>query len=283
MATSDKPGKPAEPGTARSGGSRASPRRKASRPPIIDIAATEVPQDEDGKTHGRKPAAASPEAEAAGGAQASAAEEAAARRDRSTGPAATGGKASSGAGAGNPEPGRSGSPETAPRAGRPAGSPGFSLTAVGGAAAAGALLCLAVLVGLDRAGVLPWRAGPADGVDPAAIEARIASLESRLSGLTARTEPLDGDLAGRVAGIEEDLRAAGEAVGALPGLIEKLDRRLSGFETSLSQTRTTAQTALSGLETIETAVNTIGERAGEAGVVVLSDRQHSLRRRCRLE
>ncbi len=143
-----------------------------------------------------------------------------------------------------------------------------SLVAVGGAAAAGALLCLAVLVGLDRAGVLPWRASPADGVDPAALEAKIESLESQLSGLAARQEPPDTGLTGRVAGLEKDIQTAGEAVGALPGLIEKLDERLSGFETSLTETQTKAQTALSGLENIETAVSTIGERAGEASPTI---------------
>ncbi len=260
-------------------GEKAEPEKKATPETAKSgtaAKATPASQDEDKKTDEKKPAAASSKAtkaEEGAKAQSAAAKEdttksspsAKSAADTTRRGASAGARAQASATAAkSSDPSKTKPQDASPQAGLPSESPSFSLVAVGGAAAAGALLCLAVLVGLDRAGVLPWRASPTDGVDPAALEAKIESLESQLSGLAAKTEPANDGLAGRVAGIEKDLRAAGDAVGALPGLIEKLDQRLSGFETSLSETQTKAQTALSGLENIETAVNTIGERAGEA-------------------
>ena len=138
---------------------------------------------------------------------------------------------------------------------------GFSLVTVGGAAAAGALLSLAVLVGLDRVGVLPWRADNS-GIDPAQITAQLEALESQISGLAKKAPVGDPALNSRVANLEKDLNTAGGAIAALPELIDTLDSRVDRFETALSDTQAKAQSALSGLKNIETTVGTIG--TGEA-------------------
>lgn len=296
MATSDKSDKPGKQGTSRR---RTTSRKKATRPPTIDLEATEVAdaaaskktpaasaeskpataksgdaKPASAKAAGEKPATASTETSGAKAADAASTEEI---KDKS----AT--KPTSAGGASDTKP--KAAPATEP-AGRssirdsvaslkpdPAepqaaidpqpGPAGFSLITVGGAAAAGALLSLVALVGLDRAGVLPWRADTS-GIDPVQVTAKLDALESQLTGLAKEASAGNPALDTRVSTLEKDLNTAGTAVAALPDLIDTLASRLDGLETTLSDTQAKTQSALAGLKTIETAVDTIGSGEGAA-------------------
>lgn len=304
MATSDKSGKPGKQGTSRRRTTRTTSRKKATRPPTIDLEATEVadaagsektpperaeskpatgkPGDE--KAAGEKSASGKPDdapAEAAGEKVADAAPaedikgKSTAKPDSTgdeagtktkdapaTGPAGRSSVRDSVASLkpdpAEPQPATESQPELA----------GFSLIAVGGAAAAGALLSLVVLVGLDRAGVLPWRADTS-GIDPVQVTAKLDALESQITGLANKAPARDPALDTRVATLEKDLNTAGTAVAALPGLIDTLASRLDSLESTVNETQAKTQSALAGLKTIESAVDTIG--SGESSAAPSSE------------
>lgn len=281
MATSDKSGKSDNKGPSRPRSTRATSRKKASRPPIIDLEATEVPEEAGvAKTPQasaeNQTATAKSEAEQAdqpldqaeaGSADAAKPDEKVeteSARDAASGPEADGVEPDVKTG----EPSSTGSAEASPVEGSRVmasgeASTGYGLFAIGGSAAAGALLSLAILVGLDRSGVLPWRADNS-GTERAQVAAKLDALETRLAGLVEKESATDPALNNRIAGLEKNLGTAGDAVAVLPGLIEKLAARLDGVETSLSDTKAEAQSALSGLKSIETAVDTIGAGEGAA-------------------
>lgn len=253
MAGPDKPDK-TKGGTG--SGPDSSPRRKATRAPLLDLEATEVKGDAGSSAvPGVNQTSKKTEAAAKTPAPEQKPDTKAKERDTKPKEPDTKPKVAEKVAAKDKA-----APEAAAPAPKQADRP--PVATIAASAVAGAVLTGLLVVTLGRMGLL----APSTPVQPAPD---LTALEARIGAIEAAGPATAGDtgLADRVKAAELQAGEAAEAMTRLSEQTAALAVRIDKIDASLGETATTAQSALTGLEGIEAAVREIGTRPadGSAG------------------